>query len=84
MSRRWPSVGSSSPRTTLNNTVDVAGRSFSAVLNHMTRTALAQADVGIAMGNAPDYLKDKADYVTDTVDQRSLPFVKINSNEQPT
>ena len=25
-------------------------------------------DVGIAMGNAPDYLKDKADYVTDTVD----------------
>lgn len=25
-------------------------------------------DVGIAMGNAPGYLKDKADYVTDTVD----------------
>ena len=25
-------------------------------------------DVCIAMGNAPDYLKDKADYVTDTVD----------------
>ena len=25
-------------------------------------------DVGSAMGNAPDYLKDKADYVTDTVD----------------
>jgi hypothetical protein len=35
---------SSSPRTTLNNAVDVAARSFSAVLNHMTRTALAQAD----------------------------------------
>jgi predicted acylesterase/phospholipase RssA len=35
---------SSSPRTTLNNTMDVAARSFSAVLNHMTRTALAQAD----------------------------------------
>lgn len=35
---------SSAPRTTLNNTVDVAARSFSAVLNHMTRTALAQTD----------------------------------------
>ncbi len=35
---------SSAPRTTLNNAVDVAARSFSAVLNHMTRTALAQVD----------------------------------------
>lgn len=34
----------SGPRTTLNNAVDVAARSFNAVLNHMTRTALAQTD----------------------------------------
>ncbi len=34
----------SAPRTTLNNAVDVAARSFNAVLNHMTRTALAQTD----------------------------------------
>ena len=25
-------------------------------------------DVGIAMGNAPDFLKEKADYVTDSID----------------
>ena len=25
-------------------------------------------DVGIAMGNAPDFLKEKADYVTDSFD----------------
>lgn len=31
--------------------------------------ALMEAvDVGIAMGNAPDYLKEKADYVTDSID----------------
>ena len=29
---------------------------------------LALADVGIAMGNAPDFLKEKADYVTDSID----------------
>ena len=26
-------------------------------------------DVGIAMGNAPDYLKKRADYITDSVDK---------------
>lgn len=31
-------------RTTLNNPVDVASRSFTAVMNHMTRNALVQAD----------------------------------------
>lgn len=36
---------SSPARTTLNNPVDVASRSFTAVMNHMTRTALVQADV---------------------------------------
>lgn len=41
---------SSSPRTTLNNTVDVAARSFSAVMNHMARTALAQADTFATRG----------------------------------
>ena len=31
--------------------------------------ALMEAvDVGIAMGNAPDFLKEKADYVTDSID----------------
>mgnify|MGYP002129224459 CR=1 FL=1 len=29
---------------------------------------LTRADVGIAMGNAPDFLKEKADYVTDSID----------------
>jgi hypothetical protein len=36
---------SSPPRSTLNNTVDIAARSFTAVLNHMTRTRLAQTNV---------------------------------------
>ncbi len=36
---------SSPARTTLNNPVDVASRSFTAVMNHMTRNALVQADV---------------------------------------
>jgi predicted patatin/cPLA2 family phospholipase len=36
---------SSPPRSTQNNTVDIAARSFTAVLNHMTRTQLAQANV---------------------------------------
>ena len=36
---------SSPARTTLNNPVDVASRSFTAVMNHMTRTALVQTDV---------------------------------------
>ena len=32
--------------------------------------ALMEAvDVGIAMGNAPDYLKKRADYITDSVDK---------------
>jgi hypothetical protein len=35
---------SSAPRTTEVNTVSVVARSFTAVLNHMTRTALAQTD----------------------------------------
>jgi predicted acylesterase/phospholipase RssA len=35
---------SSPPRTTRNNTVDIVARSFTAVLNHMTRTSLAQTD----------------------------------------
>jgi hypothetical protein len=35
---------SSAPRTTDFNTVSVVARSFTAVLNHMTRTALAQTD----------------------------------------
>ncbi len=35
---------SSAPRATKNNTVDVAARSFSSVLNHMTRMQLAQTD----------------------------------------
>ena len=26
------------------------------------------ANIGIAMGNAPDFLKEKADYVTDSID----------------
>ena len=30
---------------------------------------LMRADVGIAMGNAPDYLKKRADYITDSVDK---------------
>lgn len=29
---------------------------------------LETVDVGIAMGNAPDFLKEKADYVTDSID----------------
>lgn len=32
-------------RTTLNNPVDVASRSFTAVMNHMTRNALVQTEV---------------------------------------
>ena len=36
---------SSAARTTLNNPVDVASRSFTAVMNHMTRTALVQTNV---------------------------------------
>ena len=36
---------SSPARTTLNNPVDVTSRSFTAVMNHMTRTALVHADV---------------------------------------
>jgi hypothetical protein len=35
---------SSPPRATENNTVDIAARSFTAVLNHMTRTQLAQTN----------------------------------------
>lgn len=35
----------SAPRTTLNNPVDVASRSFTAVMNHMTRTALVQTSI---------------------------------------
>jgi hypothetical protein len=35
---------SSPPRATQNNTVDIAARSFTAVLNHMTRTELAQTN----------------------------------------
>lgn len=35
----------SAPRTTLNNAVDVASRSFTTVMNHMTRTALVQTEV---------------------------------------
>ena len=38
-------------RTTLNNPVDVASRSFTAVMNHMTRTALVQADVFAKRGD---------------------------------
>jgi hypothetical protein len=38
-------------RTTLNNPVDVASRSFTAVMNHMTRNALVQADVFAKRGN---------------------------------
>jgi hypothetical protein len=34
----------SPPRATQNNTVDIAARSFTAVLNHMTRTELAQTN----------------------------------------
>lgn len=36
---------SSAPRSTANNTVDIAARSFTAVLNHMTRTALSQTNI---------------------------------------
>jgi predicted patatin/cPLA2 family phospholipase len=36
---------SSAARTTLNNPVDVASRSFTAVMNHMTRTALVQTNI---------------------------------------
>jgi hypothetical protein len=36
---------SSPPRSTLHNTVDIAARSFTAVLNYMTRTQLAQTNV---------------------------------------
>jgi predicted acylesterase/phospholipase RssA len=32
------------PRSTKNNTIDIVARSFTAVLNHMTRTSLAQTD----------------------------------------
>jgi predicted acylesterase/phospholipase RssA len=35
---------SSPPRATQNNTVDIAARSFTAVLNHMTRSELAQTN----------------------------------------
>jgi predicted acylesterase/phospholipase RssA len=35
----------SAPRTTLNNAVDVASRSFTAVMNHMSRTALVQTEI---------------------------------------
>src|SRR5690606_33179057 len=35
---------SSPPHATPNNTVDIAARSFTAVLNHMTRTKLAQTN----------------------------------------
>jgi hypothetical protein len=35
---------SSAARSTPNNAVDIAARSFNVVLNHMTRTALAQTD----------------------------------------
>lgn len=42
---------SSAARTTLNNPVDVASRSFTAVMNHMTRTALVQANVFAARGD---------------------------------
>lgn len=35
----------SAARTTLNNPVDVASRSFTAVMNHMTRTALVQTSI---------------------------------------
>ena len=31
-------------------------------------TLMETVDVGIAMGNAPDFLKEKADYVTDPID----------------
>lgn len=31
-------------------------------------TLMETVDVGIAMGNAPEFLKDKADYVTDSID----------------
>ncbi len=34
----------SAPRTTSNNTLDIAARSFTAVLNQMTRTAIRQSD----------------------------------------
>jgi predicted acylesterase/phospholipase RssA len=34
----------SAPRTTSNNTIDIAARSFTAVLNHMTRGAIDQTD----------------------------------------
>jgi len=42
---------SSPARTTLNNPVDVASRSFTAVMNHMARTALVQTDVFAKRGD---------------------------------
>ena len=36
---------SSAPRTTLNSAVDIASRSSTTVMNHLTRTALAQTEI---------------------------------------
>lgn len=41
----------SAPRTTLNNPVDVASRSFTTVMNHMTRTALVQTSIFAERGD---------------------------------
>jgi predicted acylesterase/phospholipase RssA len=41
----------SMPRSTRNNTVDIVARSFTAVLNHMTRTMLSQTDAFAARNN---------------------------------
>jgi predicted acylesterase/phospholipase RssA len=41
----------SMPRSTRNNTVDIVARSFTAVLNHMTRTVLSQTDAFATRNN---------------------------------
>ena len=44
MSNQPSSLAVTVPRTTSNNTIDIAARSFNAVLNQMTRSAILQTD----------------------------------------
>ena len=64
-----PGVTKGSGLKTLADTLGLAMNQVMACGDSGNDLAMIQAaGYGIAMGNAPDYLKDKADYVTDTVD----------------
>ncbi|MDD3335312.1 MAG: HAD hydrolase family protein [Eubacteriales bacterium] len=52
------------------------GIDFSAVMSigdsELDLSVIEKAGIGVAMGNAPDWLKDKADYVTDRNDEDGM------------